>query len=464
MKDSAVLSSESLRHTRDQRSSETMNSEAYRRELLQRVLRSTPFAKSERLAALLTYICEMSFKGSANKLNEQRIGRAVFGRAEDYDSSVDGIVRSQASRLRQRLDQYFADEGRDEPLQISIPRGSYAPVFSEKPIPGDTSKEATQEPVKEITHSEQPPSPMLPVLAARQRSSAVLPWLLVVLLGALLSAVWLHSMHVHTTADTPAKAEDPLLVQFWDGIFTPGAATLIAAPDSGLVMYENFSGERVDLKSYLDGKYRAGVNETPRQETSSVRHAPMLDLANRRYTSIVDVEAILHMQERAHATNSAIQVRFARDLRPNDLKGGHVILLGASTADPWVELFEKDMNFVLEDSYTGDWAILNRQPVKGEPARWSFQRGNPNREVFGVVAFRPNLAGDGNALILEGTSMSGTEAATDFIMDDAQFVPFLKQIGSTKNHVPHFEVVLTTNNLGASAGRPKVIAWRKMSN
>lgn len=79
------------------------------------------------------------------------------------------------------------------------------------------------------------------------------------------------------------------------------------------------------------------------------------------------------------------------------------------------------------------------------------------------MAHRPNLAGDGSALILEDPSMSGTEAATDFIMDDSQIVPFLKQIGSTREHVPHFEVALTTNSLGASAGRPKVLALRKLS-
>lgn len=117
----------------------------------------------------------------------------------------------------------------------------------------------------------------------------------------------------------------------------------------------------------------------------------MLDLANRRYTSIVDVEAILHMHERARVFNSEILVRFAPDLRPNDLKSCNVILLGASTADPLVELFEKDMNFVLQDDYMLDRAVLNRRPLNGEPDHWAFPHGNPNRDVFGVVAYRPNL-------------------------------------------------------------------------
>ena len=94
MKEWAVLSPDTAGHPRDHWSSDTLQSEAHRRELLQLIFRSTQFAKSERLRALLTYVCEISFKGSADKLNEQRIRRFVFGRAKDYDSFADGIVRS----------------------------------------------------------------------------------------------------------------------------------------------------------------------------------------------------------------------------------------------------------------------------------------------------------------------------------------------------------------------------------
>ena len=35
----------------------------------------------------------------------------------------------QAGKLRQRLDLYYADEGRDDPVRIRIPKGHYAPIF-----------------------------------------------------------------------------------------------------------------------------------------------------------------------------------------------------------------------------------------------------------------------------------------------------------------------------------------------
>ena len=72
----------------------------------------------------------------------------------------------------------------------------------------------------------------------------------------------------------------------------------------------------------------------------------------------------------------------------------------------------------------------------------------------------PNLAGDGNALILEGTSMSGTEAARDFVLDDSQLLPFLKQIQRADGTTPHFEVMLGTRNMSSSALNNDVLAWR----
>jgi hypothetical protein len=84
---------------------------ASHRALIERIIASPAFVRSERLCSLLTYVSEMTFKGRGAELNEQKIGQAVFGRSRDYDSTIDGIVRTQASRVRQRLDQYFREEG-----------------------------------------------------------------------------------------------------------------------------------------------------------------------------------------------------------------------------------------------------------------------------------------------------------------------------------------------------------------
>ena len=58
----------------------------------------------------------------------------VYGRALDYDPTCDPIVRSEAHRLRAKLDAYYAGEGASEPIVIRMPRGSYIPEIE----PGGT--------------------------------------------------------------------------------------------------------------------------------------------------------------------------------------------------------------------------------------------------------------------------------------------------------------------------------------
>src|SRR5207302_1998702 len=45
----------------------------------------------------------------------------------------DNIVRVQARHLRAKLEQYFDTEGKDEPMVVTIPRGSYVPTFEARP-------------------------------------------------------------------------------------------------------------------------------------------------------------------------------------------------------------------------------------------------------------------------------------------------------------------------------------------
>jgi len=57
------------------------------------------------------------------------IGVGLYGRTTQYDPKLDNIVRTQARRVRERLEKYYLDEGAADPLIIRIPKGSYVPVF-----------------------------------------------------------------------------------------------------------------------------------------------------------------------------------------------------------------------------------------------------------------------------------------------------------------------------------------------
>ena len=85
--------------------------------------------RATRLKEFLYYVGKKSIKEGFSDIHEQEIGQAVFGRKDSYDTSQDNIVRVSATELRRRVDAYFAEEGKGEPLIFEIPRGSYTPVF-----------------------------------------------------------------------------------------------------------------------------------------------------------------------------------------------------------------------------------------------------------------------------------------------------------------------------------------------
>ena len=99
------------------------------RAALERLLSSEAFARSERARSLLTYLVEAEMSGAADRLKGFAIGQDVFGKDDGFDPSTDAVVRVQAGRLRDLMTAYYAGDGRDEPIEIRIPKGSYVPSY-----------------------------------------------------------------------------------------------------------------------------------------------------------------------------------------------------------------------------------------------------------------------------------------------------------------------------------------------
>jgi len=110
---------------------------------LEKAIASSPFATADRLRRFLRYIVEKSLAGEADVLKEYPIGVEVYGRKPDFDPRVDAIVRVEASRLRGKLREYYEAAGRDDPIRIELPKGTYAPLFIQPgEVPESFSKSA----------------------------------------------------------------------------------------------------------------------------------------------------------------------------------------------------------------------------------------------------------------------------------------------------------------------------------
>jgi adenylate cyclase len=98
---------------------------------LERVLRSPGFARNERLSRFLRFVVEGYLDGKDQELKESVIAVEVFGRSPGFDSRLDPVVRTEAVRLRARLGDYYAKEGKADALVIELPKGGYVPRFRE---------------------------------------------------------------------------------------------------------------------------------------------------------------------------------------------------------------------------------------------------------------------------------------------------------------------------------------------
>ncbi|MDQ2082403.1 hypothetical protein RA307_19625 [Xanthobacteraceae bacterium Astr-EGSB] len=97
-------------------------------EALRRVFAGPAFARSPQLRRLLEYLVERALAGD-QQIKEYTIAVAALGRPGSFDPDHDASVRVQAGRLRRSLNTYYTAQGRDDPVRIMLPVGSYAVVF-----------------------------------------------------------------------------------------------------------------------------------------------------------------------------------------------------------------------------------------------------------------------------------------------------------------------------------------------
>jgi adenylate cyclase len=101
------------------------------RRQLERVLESPGFSRNERMSRFLRFVVEGHLDSKDHELKESVIAIEVFGRRPDFDSRLDPVVRTEAVRLRARLNEYYIKEGKADALVIELPKGGYVPLFRE---------------------------------------------------------------------------------------------------------------------------------------------------------------------------------------------------------------------------------------------------------------------------------------------------------------------------------------------
>jgi Tol biopolymer transport system component len=219
---------------------------------LERVLGSATFSGGERSRRLLRFIVEQTLQGRADRLKDYTLGAEALDRGDGFDPRTDPIARVEMSRLRSRLDVYYATDGAADELRIVVPKGGYVPLFERRSSAVETSLGGS------VARPEAPAGPGRSALSAWRWSTV---W--VALAGAALAAAatwWLaHGQ------DRPG-----------DGMETRLELTTPPTPDP------------VSLALSPDGRtlvFVAGAADVPRLWTRNLAEANARSLAGTEYAS-----------------------------------------------------------------------------------------------------------------------------------------------------------------------------------
>ncbi len=395
--------------------------------VVQRILASPGFHKSARLSAFLIYVCERAILGRVDEVSEQHVGIHVFERPPDYNASEDNIVRSHARLLRKKLDEYYAEEGRQEAIRIQIPKGAYLPVFGtvSDPVP--------------VAAAEIAP-------AVRQRP-ALLRWAGVVLLVVIAG----YAVYRWTRPSRPQS----LVRQFWSQVFNAERPTMVVSSDTALVLFEGYTHSSVTLSEYLARDFWQKFQPQP-----DIMGNWITGLRDRPFTNNVDLSFCWRLARQPDIDFRRAVVRPARELGMADLKGANAVLIGARRANPWVELFDQKNNFQgLFTEEIRDY-ILNRTPHGSELPLYRWNRGSGAAHSYALIEFNRGLTSNEHVLILSGLNTPGTEGAADFLLNQSTLGRFLETITLSDDRVPHFELLLGVDNINVTAPRAEVLAYR----
>jgi hypothetical protein len=420
---------------------------------VQRLVRSENFAKASRLSSFLLYIVERSLRGRTEEITEQQIGVHVFGRPTNYNPGDDNIVRQTARQLRQRLALYYQEEGRNELIQIVVPRGGYTPQFQYVAEQSATADSSIVKPPVEpqiLPEIVVPRNVAYPLTIQAQRK-----WLMptvFAVLGVILGvALTLVGIVGRDQIRYPRTESDKL----WNVLFTPSQRTIIVPGDAGINMYGNLAQTQVDAWEYGTGSY---LRKPEAQTPSGFTWSPF---ASRRYTTISDLKFVTALMQRHNVNRSRMEIRYARDITAEDLKEANALLIGSPNYDPWIQLFDKNQTFrMIYNGSENSISVVNRDPKKGEQASYKWSESDPQRTGYALISLTDNLGSTGKVLIVEGTTVGGVDAAANFLFDSTQIDPIVKSAIGRDGRVSNFELLLETTLYLGGGMKAKIIAER----
>jgi len=383
-------------------------------EELERLLQSRTLQGSESLKAFLRFVVLKSVENQNSLLKEYVIATEVFGRSSDYDSRNDSTVRVQAGRLRSKLQEYYAGEGKQDKVIIDLPKGHYTPVFSHVE-PSNGSGVAVAD---------------LPATASLVDSrGASFPWLKLTLAGlaalCLLLSVLVFNyrsearrLRENPASRTPESADVQAAAPLWEELLRSPQPVLIAFSNT---LFQGTAETGMKLLKPLDSPGRSFGTANNAQGSGGLEEQNTV--VTDHYTGIGEVMGVYSLADFFLKTGHPFRVKRSLLLTWDDVKTENLVVLGSPAENLLLRDLPQDQDFVFRllknDKQETSFGVANTKPGAGELAAYFAKQEGLSRsqisEDYAVISMLKGLNENYRLLILAGITTFGTQAAAEYV-------------------------------------------------
>jgi hypothetical protein len=387
------------------------------RATLEAILGSPVFRASRRCQTLLRHIVEETLAGHVDSLKERSLGVDLFGRAADYDTSQDPVIRATAAEARKKLAQYYLEIGHDPDVRINLPSGAYIAEFQF----GSVRKMAPA--------AVAPSGKRLPLVAA---------------------VLCLAALSVLAVEVTPIRPKESALDYLWDPVVkTPGSVLV------GVGLQTAYNPRSAQVQDGIQGIVSP---PEPRNSPSRGIRAEDLVLVRDRYVALDDALSMVRLTARLESYRKPYHIRGEQSMSFADLRDTPAVLIGAFD-NPWSLRAAAPLRFTFrKDSESDTGMVYDR--LHPENTSWKLANYWPFWDIpadYAIVTRMRDATADRPVIIAAGLTQYGTFGAAEFLTNSQYFDEAARQL-PPEWPKKNLQIVLLVPVVNHIAGRPQILA------
>jgi hypothetical protein len=388
-------------------------------EQLTRLLESRALHGAENLRSFLDYISHRAIEHEEGQLKEYTIATDVFGRAKDFDSRTDSVVRVQAKRLREKLKEYYDKEGTSDTVLIDLPKGHYNVVFSyitpKMPAPaGEDSEVGTVE--EHSTYARR--TEAQPLQTGREKTARAAPIVLSCLLLIVVVALAFSNHNLQKqNREAASRGADANYGSVWEPLLRSPTPVMLVLSNPPVYRFSNAADPDALLQNSVELTPQQGkwLSDTLKDRlVVKQKRFPRLVLSFRDYTGMGEAIGLFGIADLFRSAGRSLTLKQSRTVSAEDMKSYNVIILGSVWSNVWSEKLPVREDFVHSPNAT----IENNNPLPGEEKEYKPRFNEQTNELiedYAVVTVKPGVTSENVLITLGGIKSEGTQAAAEYV-------------------------------------------------